>query len=172
MNSILQKLIPLINPKSNWNDTHTKKLESILESKTNLISQTQRALEFLESPELIQYQNELYLVEMSTESPQRRSFCYDQQARIERKKFAPENSAQEWCIKNGVELVDKEFYFYLQELKDIDLKTSSWLKTPKEIRALGGAIFGDKRYNQTFIYHNSADSYYSVRGFRVYLKLT
>ena len=122
-------------------------------------------------PQLVKFNDAYYIVEMSTESPKRRSVCYDKQSRLERKKFPPETSALELCEEKGVSLVDEAMYHYIQSLKDLDNKTSSWLLTPKETRDLGGALFGDKRYDRTFVYHNGADSYYGARGFRTYIKL-
>lgn len=111
-------------------------------------------------------------VDMSKETPKdRRSFCYDLKARVERKKNAPESSCLEECQKHGVKLVDEEIYRNLQEVEDLDLKTSSWILTPDPVRKLGGAIFGDKRYDRTFVYHNGADSYYSARAFRTYIEI-
>lgn len=103
----------------------------------------------------------------SAESPEgRRSYCYDDVALNARKKHKPENSAVNCAQQMGIELLSEEEYGYLQTLGTFDLKTSSWLATPIEVRNLGGALFGDKRYNRTFTYHNGADSYYANRGFR------
>lgn len=103
----------------------------------------------------------------SAESPEgRRSYCYDDVALNARKKYKPENSAVNCAQQMGIELLSEEEYGYLQTLGTFDLKTSSWLATPIEVRNLGGALFGDKRYNRTFTYHNGADSYYANRGFR------
>lgn len=106
-------------------------------------------------------------VDCSAESPKnRRSLCYDHEALESRKKHKPDDSAVSMATKMGVELLTEEQYMELQQLGDFDLKTSSWLHTPGEIRKLGGAIFGDKRFGRTFIYHNGAESYYGARGFR------
>ena len=103
----------------------------------------------------------------SAESPQgRRSLCYDPQALQSRKENKPNGSAIGMAQEMGVEIMDESQYRYLQTLGSFDTKTSSWLKTPDEIRKLGGAIFGDRRYNQVFKYHNGAESYYASRGFR------
>lgn len=88
-----------------------------------------------------------------------------------RKKFPPETSALKMAEKLGIELLDETQYRYLQQLEECDSKTSSWIKTPEKIRALGGALFCDRRYDTVFVYHNGADSYYSSRGFRGYLKV-
>ena len=122
--------------------------------------------------DVIEFQGELYYVDMSKETPvKRRSICYDKQARENRKKYPPTSSAEEVAKEMGIEIVSEEMYYKMQEVDNIDLKTSSWLKTQEDMRKLGGAIFGDKRYNRTFIYCNEADSYYGVRGFRGYVKL-
>lgn len=122
-------------------------------------------------PEIVKYKDDLLIVEMSNETPSDRSVCYDMDARVNRKKFPPETSAMEISISKGLELVDEELYNYLQTLKDLDTKTSSWLKTGDLFRKKGGALTGEKRYGRTFIYHNGADSYYSSRSFRTYLIL-
>lgn len=103
----------------------------------------------------------------SPESPDgRRSVCYDHEALESRKKFKPENSAIRMATGMGIELLDEQQYRALQEIGEFDKKTSSWLRTPDAIRERGGAIFGDRRYDHVFIYHNGADSYYAARGFR------
>lgn len=96
----------------------------------------------------------------------RTNCCYDEAARLARKKFPPATSVEAEVAKLGAELLDELDYRLLQLMKDVDTKTSSWIKTPDRIRHLGGALFMDKRYNETFVYHNGADSYYSSRGFR------
>ncbi|WP_343691094.1 DUF4256 domain-containing protein [Chitinophaga sp.] len=111
-------------------------------------------------------------VDCSPESPKgRRSVCYDQQALDERKEAKPADSATEMAAAIGIELLTEDEYKALQELGEFDLKTSSWLLTPPAIRKLGGAIFGDRRYDHVFIYHNGAQSYYAARGFRGSLKV-
>lgn len=116
--------------------------------------------------------NETFYANMSMESPKnRRSICYDKEARLNRKKNPPETSAEELADEIGVKIINKETYLEIQKLEDIDLKTSTWLETPTSIREKGGAIFGDKRYGETFIYHNGADSYYGSRGVRFILDL-
>ena len=108
----------------------------------------------------------------SPESPEgRRSLCYDREALDARKKFKPENSAMDVAIAMGVELLNEEQYHELQQLGNFDTKTSSWIKTPADIRKLGGAVFCDRRYDTVFLYHNGADSYYAARGFRSVLKV-
>jgi hypothetical protein len=108
----------------------------------------------------------------SAESPKdRRSFCYDREALDGRKENKPTNSAMDLAAAMGIELLTEEQYRELQTLGIFDAKTSSWVKTPAEIRKLGGAIFCDRRYNHVFVYHNGADSYYGVRGFRGSLRV-
>lgn len=114
----------------------------------------------------------LTFMDCVAESPKgRRSTCYDEEARLSRKEYPPERSALGMAADMGVELLGETQYRQLQELEPLDRKTSSWLLTPPEIRRLGGAIFGDRRYNQVFIYHNGADSYYAARGFRAFVKI-
>ncbi|GAB1448178.1 DUF4256 domain-containing protein [Bacteroidota bacterium] len=109
----------------------------------------------------------IVFMDCSKESPKgRRSYCYDKKALDERKEFKPENAALELATSKGLILLDEADYRYLQTLGEFDLKTSSWILTPAEIRKLGGALFCDRRYNQVFVYHNGASSYYAARGFR------
>jgi len=115
---------------------------------------------------------EYIFVDCSAESPRgRRSICYDREALDSRKEFKPETSARDMAAAMGVEVLTEEQYRELQRLGEFDLKTSSWLNTPPAIRKLGGAIFGDRRYNQVFVYHNGASSYYAARGFRGSLRV-
>jgi len=108
----------------------------------------------------------------SAETPKnRRSLCYDGQALEARKEHKPQNSALDMAAAMGIELLTEEQYRGLQELGEFDAKTSSWLKTPAEIRKLEGAIFGDRRFGRVFVYHNGAQSYYSGRAFRGSLKV-
>ncbi len=106
-------------------------------------------------------------VDCAAQSPEARaSLCYDREALDSRKKFPPKGCATELAVSMGVELLTEEQYRDLQQLGEFDTKSSSWLKTPSEIRKLGGAIFGDRRFGRVFVYHNGAESYYSGRGFR------
>jgi hypothetical protein len=115
---------------------------------------------------------EYIFYDCSAESPKgRRSLCYDRAALEARKENKPESSAADLAAAIGIELLTEEQYRELQELGSFDTKTSSWLKTPAAIRKLGGAIFGDRRYNHVFVYHNGADSYYAARGFRGWLRV-
>jgi hypothetical protein len=108
----------------------------------------------------------------SVESPiGRRSVCYDKEGQESRKEHKPQNNAIEMANSMGIEILNEEQYFFLQTFGNFDKKTSSWLKTPNEIRKLGGAIFADYRYGKVFVYHNGAQSYYGVRGFRGLLKV-
>ena len=111
-------------------------------------------------------------VDCTEESPKgRRSLCFDQKALDDRKENKPIGSAVEEAKKMGTELLSEQHYRQLQMLGEFDLKTSSWIQTPAGIRKLGGALFGDRRYNQVFTYHNGAISYYAARGFRTILFL-
>ena len=115
---------------------------------------------------------EYLFFDCSAESPkERRSFCYDRAALDKRKENKPKNNALDAAAELGIELLNEEEYRFLQTLGTFDTKTSSWLKTPENIRKLGGAIFGDFRYGTVFIYHNGADSYYAARGFRGVLRV-
>jgi Protein of unknown function (DUF4256) len=108
----------------------------------------------------------------SPESPAgRRSGCYDAEALASRKENKPSNAAVEMAAAMGIEMLTEAQYRALQQLGDFDLKTSSWISTPPELRALGGALFCDKRYGRVFTYHNGAQSYYAVRGFRGLLRV-
>ena len=115
---------------------------------------------------------EILFVDCSVESPKgRRSVCYDREAREARKEHKPADSAMEMAAALGIELLTEEEYRRLQRLGQFDTKTSSWVRTPPEIRALGGALFCDRRYDTVFLYHNGAQSYYAARGFRGSLRV-
>lgn len=106
------------------------------------------------------------------ESPKgRRSLCYDREGQVSRKDYPPANNAVDMAAGMGIDLLSEEAYRRLQELGEFDTRTSSWIKTPPEIRKLGGALFADFRYGKVFIYHNSAPSYYAARGFRGSLRV-
>lgn len=108
----------------------------------------------------------------SAESPGgRRSVCYDRDALDARKEHKPQTSAVEMAAQMGIELLTEEQYRELQRLGEFDTKTSSWILTPPDVRELGGALFGDRRYGRVFVYHNGAQSYYAVRGFRGALRV-
>lgn len=115
---------------------------------------------------------EYIFYDCSPESPKgRRSLCYDRAALDARKEYKPANSIMDMAAEMGVEVLTEEQYHFLQSLGNFDLKTSSWIITPFEIRKRGGALFGDRRYDHVFTYHNGADSYYAARGFRGMLKV-
>ena len=115
---------------------------------------------------------EYIFYDCSAESPKdRRSLCYDHEALEKRKEHKPKDSAINMAADMGIEILSEEEYRALQKLGNFDTKTSSWVKTPSEIRKLGGAIFCDRRYDTVFLYHNGADSYYAARGFRGSLRV-
>jgi hypothetical protein len=126
-------------------------------------------------PDVVGFDNttgEYIFYDCSEESPKgRRSICYDREALESRKEHKPATNILDMAAAMGIELLSEEQYRELQKLGNFDTKTSSWVKTPSEIRKLGGALFCDRRYGKVFIYHNGADSYYAVRGFRGYLKV-
>jgi len=110
---------------------------------------------------------EFLFFDCAAESPAgRRSFCYDREALEKRKEHKPKNSAVDAAEAMGVEVLTEEEYFALQKLGEFDTKTQSWIKTPAEMRDLGGALFGDRRFGRVFVYHNGADAYFAGRGFR------
>lgn len=118
-------------------------------------------------PDIIVFEDKIYYCDFSKESPiGRRSLCYDLESLNSRKENKPKGSAMQTAKKMGIELLTEHQYLLLQQIENLDLKTSTWLKTPQEIRDLGGAIFGDSRFGRVFIYHNGASSYYAARGFR------
>ncbi|MFD2245594.1 DUF4256 domain-containing protein [Pontibacter ruber] len=126
-------------------------------------------------PDIVGYDEEtgeFIFCDCSAESPKgRRSVCYDREGLESRKEHRPENNAVDMAAAMGIELLTEEQYRELQKLGEFDIKTSSWIKTPVEIRKLGGALYCDRRYNHVFVYHNGAQSYYSARAFRGMLKV-
>lgn len=126
-------------------------------------------------PDVVGYDKktaEYIFYDCSEESPKgRRSLCYDQEALDSRKEHKPKDSAVNMAAEMGIEILNEEQYRELQQLGSFDMKTSSWVKTPNEIRELGGAIFCDRRYDHVFTYHNGAESYYAARGFRGSLRV-
>ncbi len=116
--------------------------------------------------------SEIIFYDCAVETPKgRRSLCYDRAALDARKEHKPQNNAVEVAEAIGIELLTEEEYRQLQSVEHFDLKTSSWVKTPEDVRKLGGAIFCDSRYGRVFTYHNGAQSYYATRGFRGRLKI-
>jgi hypothetical protein len=126
-------------------------------------------------PDVVGYDkktDEYIFYDCSVETPKdRRSLCYDRQALDSRKENKPKDSAVDMAAAMGIEILTEEQYRELQQLGNFDLKTSSWVKTPPDIRKLGGALFCDRRYNTVFLYHNGAESYYAARGFRGALRV-
>lgn len=115
---------------------------------------------------------EFIFYDCSPESPKgRRSICYDREALDSRKEYKPKNNVIDMAAAMGIDLLSEEQYRELQQLGKFDAKTSSWIKTPADIRKLGGALFADFRFNTVFIYHNGAESYYAARGFRGSLRV-
>jgi len=145
-------------------EAHSEKLRSLQEmertgGEPDVVGQDTKTGEFI-------------FYDCSAESPKgRRSFCYDREALESRKEAKPKDSAVGMATAMGIELLTEEEFRELQKLGEFDTKTSSWLKTPPEVRKLGGAIFGDRRFNRVFVYHNGAESYYAGRGFRGSLRI-
>lgn len=156
---------PHRHPNLTWADIESKLTPDVL-----------RTLELLETtggePDVVLLVGQPNFVDCSLQSPKgRRSLCYDDDALESRKEAKPKGSALGLAQKWQVELLTESDYLELQTLEDFDTTTSSWLVTPSDIRMKGGAIFGDKRFGRSFIYHNGAESYYAARGFRVKLPL-
>lgn len=153
-----------------WPDVF-KKIENNPEKLKVLIKMEETGGE----PDVIAYEKKtdsFLFVDCSLESPKgRRNVCYDKEALESRKKNKPENNALDMASEIGIELLSEEEYYKLQKLGEFDTRSSSWIKTPEKIRKLGGALFCDRRYDTVFTYHNGAESYYSVRGFRGLLKV-
>ena len=153
-----------------WNSVQAK-LESLPEKLQALDRMERTGGE----PDVIgrdQATGELIFCDCSPESPiGRRSLCYDRAALDSRKQNKPSGNATEMASTIGIEILAERQYRELQELGEFDTKTSSWIRTPTEIRVLGGALFCDRRYDQVFVYHNGAESYYAARGFRGRLKV-
>lgn len=145
-------------------DTNPKKLWSLNEMETTS-----------GEPDVVGHdeeKDEYIFCDCSVESPKgRRSVCFDRKALESRKKYKPENTAIDMATAMGIELLTEEQYRALQNLGKFDMKTSSWVQTPADIRELGGALFCDWRYGHVFLYHNGAESYYAARGFRGSLRV-
>lgn len=148
-----------------WQDVATRLIAS--PAKLSILGQMESSGG---EPDVIAYDDSVdgyIFCDCCAESPTgRRSLCYDDPALQARKKNKPSGSAVAQSTAMGIELLSEADYRYLQTLGDFDLKTSSWIVTPESVRQRGGALFGDRRYDQVFIYHNGADSYYAARGFR------
>ena len=146
-----------------------------LESKPAKLAALQHMEDTGGEPDIVAFDKksgEYIFCDCSAQSPAgRRSLCYDRAALNARKEHKPANSAMDMAGEMGIEMLDEAQYKELQELGEFDTKTSSWLLTPERIRKLGGALFGDRRYDTVFLYHNGADSYYGVRGFRGRLRV-
>lgn len=153
-----------------WTDLNEK-----LTSNLNKLWSLNQMEESGGEPDVVCYDSdkEQYIFfDCAKESPSgRRSVCYDREGLDSRKKYKPENTAMDMATEMGIELLSEEEYRMLQKLEKVDLKTSSWVQTPLEIRSLGGALFCDRRYDHVFLYHNGADSYYAARGFRGSVKV-
>jgi hypothetical protein len=146
-----------------------------LESKPAKLAALQQMEDTGGEPDVVEFDKktgEYIFCDCSLQSPAgRRSLCYDRAALNARKEHKPANSAIDLAAEMGIEMLDEAQYRTLQELGEFDTKTSSWLLTPERIRKLGGAVFGDRRYDTVFLYHNGADSYYGARGFRGRLRV-
>jgi hypothetical protein len=145
-------------------------VQARLEARPDKLASLQRMEDTGGEPDVVSRDRktgEYVFFDCAAESPKgRRSLCYDREALDSRKEAKPKSSAADMAAELGVELLTEEQYLELQKLGEFDLKTSSWLKSPAAVRELGGAIFGDRRFDRVFIYHNGADSYYAARGFR------
>ena len=175
-----QELLETLKGRFEKNMSRHKGLEwPELEAKLKTNSEKLWSLNEMEStggePDVVGYDKktgEYIFYDCSAESPKgRRSLCYDGDALKSRKENKPVSSAMDMADAMGIELLTEEQYRELQKLGDFDAKTSSWVKTPLEIRELGGAIFCDRRYNHVFVYHNGAESYYAARAFRGLLRV-
>ncbi|MEO9885273.1 MAG: DUF4256 domain-containing protein [Balneola sp.] len=152
-----------------------KNVQSKLEANPDKLWSMQQMEETGGEPDVVGYDiktDEFIFFDCSAESPTgRRSLCYDLEGLESRKQHKPDHNAVDMATEMGIELLNEKQYHHLQKIGNFDTKTSSWLHTPEEIRKLGGALFGDFRYNHVFIYHNGAQSYYAARGFRGVLKI-
>ncbi|MGJ1430303.1 DUF4256 domain-containing protein [Sphingobacterium spiritivorum] len=156
-------------------DLHWDKVSARLEAAPDKLRSIYEMEETGGEPDVVSYDKKsgvCTFFDCSAETPKgRRSLSYDREGQDSRKEHRPENNAIDLAMEMGIELLSEEQYRYLQQLGNFDNKTSSWLRTPEPIRKLGGAIFGDFRYGQVFIYHNGASSYYAVRGFRGWIAI-
>jgi len=175
-----KELLTTLNERFLKNTDRHKGLEwSKVQTKLEAHSQKMWSLYEMErtggEPDVVEFDKktgEFIFYDCAAESPSgRRSLCYDDDALQSRKENKPKNSAINMATEMGIELLTEDQYRALQELGPFDRKTSSWVKTPKKIRELGGAIFCDRRYDTIFMYHNGAESYYAARGFRASLRV-
>jgi hypothetical protein len=151
------------------------KVQAKLESKADKLYSLNEMEVTEGEPDVVGYDkktDEYIFFDCSAESPKgRRSLCYDGAALESRKEHKPEDSAMEMAAAMGIQLLTEEQYRELQKLGNFDMKTSSWVLTPPDIRKLGGAVFCDRRYNTVWLYHNGAESYYAARGFRGWVRV-
>jgi len=175
-----EELLSILKARFEKNVNRHKGLEwTKVQAKVEADAEKLRSLNKMErtggEPDVVGYDKragEYIFCDCSAESPEgRRSVCYDREALDSRKEFKPKDTAMDMAAAMGIEILTEEQYRELQKLGNFDTKTSSWLKTPSEIRRLGGAIFADRRYNHVFVYHNGASSYYGARGFRGSLRV-
>ena len=156
-------------------DIEWSKLEEKLKENTSKLKSLSEMERTGGEPDVVGFDKktgEYIFYDCSAESPKgRRNVCYDREALEARKKFKPKDTAIDMADAMGIEILTEEQYRKLQGLDEFDTKTSSWIQTPSEIRKLGGAVFCDRRYDHVFVYHNGADSYYGVRGFRGLLRV-
>lgn len=153
---------PTRHPKLKWEEVEKK-----LRAHPDTLWSLQQMEETGGEPDVVTDSGEIRFVDCAPESPKgRRSLCYDPDALASRKEHKPKGSAVGLADEIGIEILTEEQYRHLQTLGEFDTKTSTWLKTPDDIRKLGGAVFGDRRYDTVFLYHNGAESYYASRGFR------
>jgi hypothetical protein len=158
-------------PGINWSYVETR-LNAATEKKLWSLAEMERTGGEPDVVGINERNDEAIFHDCAAESPTgRRSLCYDQAALESRKENRPQGSVLEMAADMGIELLTEEQYRYLQVLGDFDTKTSSWIHTPEAVRKLGGSLFGDRRYNHVFIYHNGASSYYAARGFRGWLSV-
>jgi hypothetical protein len=160
---------------SRHEDLEWAKVQAKLEDNTEKLWSLNKMEETGGEPDVVSYdkgKDEYTFYDCSVESPKgRRSLCYDLEALESRKKHKPENNAIDMATAMGIELLAEEQYRELQQLGNFDMKSSSWVQTPSDIRELGGALFCDYRFGHVFVYHNGAESYYAARGFRGSLRV-
>lgn len=174
----IDELLPILEKRFDLNmhrhqEVRWSDIEDILVFNNILLNIVARMENSGGEPDVVSFNSELYYVDFSKESPsERRSLCYDDIALESRKQHKPRSSALAVASAIGITLLTEDEYYQLQLIEDLDLKTSSWILTDEKFRNLGGAKFCEKRYKETFTFHNGADSYYASRGFRGKIKLT